>query len=82
MIAVWLRGVPIETLYVYLADLRAARIQLAQGGRITSVSYEGKSVSYSAGEPGALYADMRDVLNAITELEGGKVAQGPILARF
>jgi hypothetical protein len=82
MIAVWLRGVTIEQLYVYLADLRAARLQVAQGGRITSVSYEGKSVSYSPANADALYADMRDVLNAITELEGGKVAQGPILARF
>jgi hypothetical protein len=81
-IAVWLRGVTLEQLYIYLADLRAARIQLAQGGRITSVSYEGKSVSYSAGDAGALYADMRDILNAITLLEGGTVAQGPILARF
>lgn len=78
----WLQGVPLEELYIYLADLRAARLQLAKGGRITSVSYEGKSVSYSSGEAGALFSDMRDVMNAIGALEGTCVPQGPILVRF
>jgi hypothetical protein len=81
-IPVWLRGVSLEDLYVYLADLRAARLQLAKGGRITSVSYEGKSVSYSSGEAGALFSDMRDVLNAIAVLEGNCLPQGPVLTRF
>jgi hypothetical protein len=82
VVPVWLRGVPLEQLYIYLSDLRAARIQLAQGGRITSVSYEGKSVSYSSGEAGALFSDMRDILNAIAVLEGNCLPQGPVLARF
>lgn len=81
-IAVWLRGVPLEQLQQWANDLRAARIQLAQGGRITSVAYEGKSVSYSQGDSGRLYADLSDILAAIAELEGAPLRRGPVYAAF
>lgn len=81
-VALWLQGVPLEQLYLYLADIRAARIQLATGGRIVSVSYEGKTVSYSNAASGSMFSDMRDILNAIAVLEGRSVRCGPIYAAF
>jgi hypothetical protein len=81
-IAVWLRGVPIETLQQWANDLRLARIQLAQGGRIVSVGYESKAVTYSNADSGRLYADLADILAAIAELEGAPLRRGPIYAAF
>jgi hypothetical protein len=81
-IAVWLRGVSLEQLKLWADQLRAARIQLAAGGRIVSVSYEAKSVTYSNADSGRLYADLADILAAIAELEGAPLRRGPIYAAF
>ena len=44
-----LTGIPQATLLQYLADAQAAYAMLSTGGRIVSVSYEGKSVTYTQG---------------------------------
>jgi gpW len=42
-----LTGVPQATLQVWLTEARAAYAQLASGGKIVSVSYDGKSTTFS-----------------------------------
>ena len=49
-----LSGQPRATLQQWLSDAQAAYAQLATGGRVVTVSYDGKSVTYTAAEKGAL----------------------------
>lgn len=81
-IALWLRGISLEQLILWRDALIAARIQLAQGGKITSVSYDGKSVSYSQGDSDRLYADLLEIVRAIAELTGNPYRVGPVYAAF
>ena len=49
-----LAGVPKATLQQWLSDAQAAYAALVTGGKPVTVSYEGKSVTYTAAEKGAL----------------------------
>ena len=49
-----LAGVPVPTLQAWLSEAQAAYQQLVTGAKAVSLSYDGKSVTYSAADRGAL----------------------------
>lgn len=82
MAAPWLYGITLINLQLMLAELQAARYKLLLGTKETTVSYEGKSVTFTASEIGRIDAALKDVMDAINELTGMTRARGPILAAF
>jgi hypothetical protein len=82
MAAPWLYGITLLNLQLMLAELQAARYKLLLGQKETTVSYEGKSVTFTATEIARVDAALKDVIDAINELTGMTRARGPLLAAF
>jgi hypothetical protein len=82
MAAPWLFGIALVNLQLMLAELQAARYKLLLGQKEATVSYEGKSVTFTASEIGRIDAALKDVIDAINELNGMTRARGPVYAAF
>jgi hypothetical protein len=65
-----------------LAEARAARHQLMIGKAAASVSYDGKSVSYSRSNVGDLDSYIAFLCRQIAELQGTAVRRGPVHLTF
>jgi hypothetical protein len=72
----------LATLRGYATALTTARFELLSGKRVTSVSYDGKSVSYSQSDMAGLLAALTDVNDTIAWLTGQAVPRGPIHFTF
>lgn len=73
----------LATLQEWLVEAMAARRQVAIGGKVTSVSYEGKSVSYSPGNLDLLNQWITDLLDTIAWLQGNTTRKlRPIYGAF
>jgi hypothetical protein len=70
-------------LTIWLGQAMAARAQQATGGRITNVTDEGMSISYSAAEGSVSLAQwLTDLQDTIAYLNGSYQARGPIHFTF
>lgn len=82
MAAPWLYGIALVNLQLMLVEIQAARYKLLLGQKEATVSYEGKSVTFTEAEIGRIDAALKDVMDAINELTGMTRARGPLLAAF
>lgn len=72
----------LATLQLWLADAIAARHALLTGKRTASVSYDGKSVSYSQLDIGRLEAYIASLRSQIAALTGQQRLRGPMHLTF
>lgn len=70
------------TLQGYLAEAQVAKHKLMTGTKETSVSYEGKSVSFSQTDVFRLDAYIADLTRQIGALTGQVSRRGPIYLGF
>ena len=72
----------LATLQQMLAEAEVALHQLNTGRATTSVSYEGKSVSYQQADLAKLSVYVNQLREQISTLEGRVTRRGPIYASF
>lgn len=70
------------TLQGQLLEAQQARHNLMIGQQVVTLSYEGKSVSFSQVDLFKLDAYIADLNNQIGALTGQRVRRGPLLATF
>lgn len=78
----YLVGVDAVTLALWLSEAQIARHKLATGTKEASVSYEGKSVTFTQSDLFRLDVYIGDLLKAIAELSGVVTRKGPVYVAF
>ena len=82
MPAPYLIGIDAVTLALWLSEAQIARHKLATGTKEASVSYEGKSVTFTQADMYRLDTYISALLGAINELTGVVTRRGPVYAAF
>lgn len=82
MPAPYLVGIDAVQLALWLSEAQIARHKLATGTKEASVSYEGKSVTFTQADMYRLDTYISSLLDALAELSGVVVRRGPVYAAF